>query len=250
MSRVQPQPGTKLAQKMAAQPWNQKSRAPFWAGFSPLKTAASLGLVLLLVFGISLFSPSLDTLAQRFSQFFLPSPPSQPLAEMAPLQTIQPLERFNLSIPAAETRAGFKIKIPDQIPEEFQLVGAAFDEKREVIILHYSTASDRLVLRISQQHLDPDYQGIGPEAVIEMVEIGPYSGEYVAGGWMIPEVELGADATPSPTGSQMVWDANAKLQTLRWTDGKFLYEIILAGGAERPGYLDKDGLVALANQMR
>ena len=67
---------------------------------------------------------------------------------------------------------------------------------------------------------------------------------------MIPEVESGADATPDSTSPKIVWDANVELQTLRWSDGEFLYEIILAGGPEKTGYLDKDSLIALANQLR
>jgi len=250
LSQVHPHPSTGFNQRMAAQPWNREKRTPFWAGFTPLKMAASLGVILVLVLGVSLFSPSLDTMAQRFTQYFYPSPSSLPIAETAPLLTIQPIERFGLSIPAAEERAGFAMKIPYPTPEEFELEGAAYDELREAIILHYTNASDSLVLRISQQLLDSDYQGIGPEAEVEKVEIGSFSGEYVAGGWMIPEVESGADATPSPIESRTVWDASVKLQTLRWSDGEFLYEIILAGGATRPGYLDKEGLIALADRIR
>lgn len=249
LSQVQPQPGIEFSYRMAAQPWNHEERTPLWVGFTPMRAAASLGLVLLLFFGISFLSPSLNTLAQRFTQYFSPSPSSQAVPEIAPLETSHPLERFSLTVSAAETIAGFEIKIPSAIPQEFRLVGATYDDLREAIILHYATESDRLVLRISQQHFDLDYQGISPEAEIEMVEIGTYSGEFVAGGWMIPEVESGADATPSPATSQTVWDANVNLQTLRWSDGAFLYEIILAGGSQQPGYIDKDGLIALANRM-
>jgi hypothetical protein len=244
LSRVQPRPGERFNQRMADQPWNRKGRASFLASFTLRRAALSLGMVLLLIFGISFFSPSLNTLAQRLTQFFLPSPSGQAVSEISPLETSHPLERFNLTMSEAESLAGFEIKTPASDPKEFQLLGATYDELREAIILHYATPSDGLVLRISQQHLDPDYQSIGPEAVIELVEIGAYSGEFVAGGWMIPEVESGADA---PT--QAVWDAKVKLQTLRWSDGEFLFEIILAGRAGQPGYLDRDGLIALAKSL-
>ena len=235
---------------MAAEPWNRKDRAPFWGGLTPARAAASFGLILLLFFGISFLSPSLNTLAQRFSQYFLPSTSSQSIDEASLLETSQPLDRFNLTISEAETLAGFKMKTPAQIPEELQLLGATFDDLREAIILHYATETNKIVLRISQQHLDLDYQGIGSEAAVDIVEIGTNSGEFVVGGWMIPEVESGIDTTSGGVGSQVVWDANAKLQTLRWTDGEFLYEIILAGSSGKPGYLDKDGLIAMANRMR
>ncbi len=249
LSRIQPQPGAGFKQKMAAKPWNQEGRAPFWFGRFPQRAAATFGLILLLVFGISFISPALNTVAERFTHFFSLSPGSLAIVENALLETSHPTARFNLTIPEAEALADFKIKLPATTPQEFLLVGATYDDLREVIILHYTTDSKGLVLRLSQQRIDPDYQAIGPEAVIEKVEIGPYPGEFVAGGWMIPEVESGTDATRSPASSQTVWDAIVKLQTLRWSDGEFLYEIILAGSSEQPGYLDKNGLISLAKHL-
>jgi hypothetical protein len=249
LSQIQPSPSPKFSQKMANRPWKRARSIPSWSDFTPLRAAATLGLVLLLVFGISLLSPSLNTLAQRFTQFFLPSPDSQTGEATAPLETRHPTERFSLTIGEAETLAGFKMDMPSTAPQGFDLIGATYDELREAIILHYTTKSGGLVLRISQQQLDSDYQAIDPEAVVEMVSIGPYTGEFVSGGWMIPEVELGADATQSPDALQAVWDANVKLQTLRWSDGEYLYEIILAGDSKQPGYLDRDDLISLANRM-
>jgi hypothetical protein len=105
------------------------------------------------------------------------------------------------------------------------------------------------VLRISQQQADSDYQVIGPEAIVEVVSIGSFKGEYVSGGWKIPEVESLPDGSGNSTPPQPVWDANTKLQTLRWSDGEYLYEIILAGAMGQSGYINKDGLITLANQM-
>ena len=210
----------------------------------------TLGLVLLFVIGFSLLSPSLDTLARRFTQFFSPYPSSQAGEGIAVLETSHPHKSFNLSIAEAESLAGFKIRRIPVIPREFHLIGAVYDQLREAIILHFTTETDGLVLRISQQRVDSDYQGIGPDAVVEMVAVGPYAGEFVAGGWMIPEVKSGVEATESPTTSLAIWDANVNLQTLRWSDGEFLYEIILAGDLKQPGYLNKQGLIALASQMQ
>ncbi len=249
LSRIQPRPEPRFNQQMANQPWNRERRFSFLAGFSSIKTATTLGLLLLLILGVNLFFPSLNTLAQRFSLFFSPSPSSQATGAIAPLETSHPLERFNLSISEAETLAGFQMKTCSIVSQEFHLIGATYDELREAVILHYTIDSGGLVLRISQQKVDSDYQGIGPEALIEIVTIGPYSGEFVSGGWKILEVESGTDATQNPNAAQAVWETNVNLQTLRWSDGEFLYEIILAGGRDQPEYLDKDGLIALAKSM-
>jgi len=249
LSKIQPQPEPGFRQKMAGQPWNHQGRMVLWTGFTPRRTMATIGLVLLVVVGVSLLSPSVNTLAQRFTQFFSPSSRSQVIPEISPLEPNPILERFNLTITEAEILAGFEMKTPRDISQEFNLRGAAYDQLREAIILHYTTESGGLVLRISQQKIDSDYQGIGPEAEVEIISVGPYTGEFVAGGWKITEVESEADATQSPDTPQTVWNAKVNLQTLRWTDGEFLFEIILAGGLNQTGYLDKDDLIALANRM-
>ena len=66
---------------------------------------------------------------------------------------------------------------------------------------------------------------------------------------MILEVESGTDAAQNTNAPQTVWQINVNLQTLRWSDVTFLYEIILARGSDQPGYLDKDDLIALAKSM-
>ena len=249
LEQIQPLPTPGLNQKMANQPWNRTRDITSQFDFTLMRAAVAFGLLLLFILGISLLSPSLNTLAQHFAQFFFAAPSSQVDLAMAPLETSHPTERFNLTIPEAEASAGFKMKIPSTVPQGFELIGATYDEFREAIILHYTTDPRGLVLRISQQQVDSDFQGVGPEAIVEVVAIGPYPGEFVSGGWMIPEVESRIGATKSSNELQAVWDANVNLQTLRWSDSEFLYEIILAGNRKQPSYLDKEDLISLANRM-
>jgi hypothetical protein len=100
------------------------------------------------------------------------------------------------------------------------------------------------------QKVDAEYQQIGPDAVVEFVSIGALTGEYVSGGWKIPEVESEIINTIYPPTTQTVWDTNVNLQTLRWSDGEFLYEIILASGNDLTRYLDKDDLVSIAESIQ
>ena len=79
------------------------------------------------------------------------------------------------------------------------------------------------------------------------MRIGPFEGEYVVGGWAIPEVKsgLGSEtATPAPV--EAIWEPDTPLQTLRWSDGEFIYEIIFSGRAEDPNTFDKNDLIAMA----
>lgn len=250
LRQIKPMPSNGFRKKMEEKPWNHRKRFLQWNSTTSLRAITTIGVVLILIIGLSLLTPSLNTLAQRLSQYFSPSPGNQVVTVIPPLKTTHPLDRFNLSIDEAESKAGFKIKEFTRIPPEFILVGAAYDELREAIIFHYSTESEGLVLRISQQRLDSDYQSIGPEAEVEIVQVGPHIGEYVAGGWTIPEVESHADESQSTNMQQTVWQANVNLQILRWSDGKFLYEIILAGDKGQAGYLEKENLIILAEHSQ
>jgi len=251
LSQIQPCPGPGFHRKMAEQPWNRTGHPSLWAGITPIRWAAALGMIILLIFGTSILFPSVGTLAQRLSQFFAPSSATHIRVEIDPLQTSHPQDRFNLSIPEAEARAGFDLKLPANLPLSFEFTGAFYDEIRQAVMLNYTTSDGKLVMRITQQYLGPDYQSIGPAAVIESVKIGEFAGEYVAGGWMIPvlEVKSGAEVNANTPAPELVWDAAVNLQTLRWSDGEFLSEIIFAGDAEQPAYLDKEALIALASQM-
>ena len=250
LRKVQPLPNPDFHQRMVKRPWIPNPRIPFWSRRNIIKIAISLVTIFLFGIGLTVISPSLNTLAQRFTLFFLPSSSNIGFKAITVIETSQPKERFDLNINQAENLIGFKIKIPSKIPEDFRLEGVAYDELREAVILNYLTQSRDLVMRVSMQRADRDYQQIGPEAVIEFVSIGALTGEYVSGGWTIPEVESEIINTIIPSKNQIFWDINVNLQTLRWSDGEFLYEIILAGGNDQNGYLDKNILVSIAESMQ
>lgn len=248
-SQIKPTPNPGFHKKMVHQPWNKLKQKPFWFEFSRTQTIATISIVSLLIIGIAFVSPNLNTLARQLTQFFSPTMSNQVGEAIKSLETRQIEERFTLSIIDAEKLAGFKLKRITAPLNKFSFVGATYDELRGAIILQYTANSGGLVLRFSQQLLDPDYQGIDPKAVVEKVTIGKYNGEYVAGGWSISEVESDDDPKFNENTSNAYWDPNVKLQTLRWTDGIYLFEIILAGGRDQIDYLDKQGLVELAKHL-
>jgi hypothetical protein len=209
-------------------------------------------MIFLLILGFGIFSPSFDSFAQRLSQFFFPSDSEILTTEIDPREISHPLERFNLSVAEAEDFAGFPLKMAASLPSNFEFTGAAYDEIRQAAILNYTTSDGQLVLRISQQRLGSNFQSIGPTAQIESIEIGSFAGEYVVGGWMIPvpEVKSGVEDNAIPITPQAIWDAAVNLQTLRWSDGTILYEIMLAGDPVHPAHLKKDDLIALATRLQ
>ena len=250
LRKVKPLPNPEFHQRMVKQSWIRAPRNPILSRRNSLKAVISLGIIIAIGIGITLISPSLNTMAQRFTLFFLPSQSNNEFGVISALETSHPQERFDLNINQAEEFIDFKLKSPRDIPDEFQLEGVAYDELREAVILNYMTESRDLVMRVSMQKVDADYQQVDPEAAIEFVSIGPFKGEYVSGGWAIPEVESEIVNTNIPSKTQAIWDINVKLQTLRWSDGEFLYEIILAGGNDQNGYLDRDDLVSIAESMQ
>jgi len=252
LSRVQPQPGPRYHHQMNEHPWNQDKPTQLWNRVNLSRVAMVFGMILLLFLGISFFSPSFDSFAQRFSQFFSPSDSEILTTQIDPREISHPLERFNLSLFEAEAFVGFPLKTPASLPSDFEFTGAFYDEIRRAAIMNYTTSEGQLVLRISQQRLGSNYQSIGPAAQIVSVEIGSFVGEYVVGGWMIPvpEVKSGAEENAFPTTPQVIWDPTVNLQTLRWSDGTILYEIMLAGDPEHPAHLEKDELIALATRLQ
>ena len=245
LQAIQPQPSPRFHQLMDSQPWNKNERKLRWRWAVPLRFATTVGLIAIILLGVSLFSPAANTFAQRFTQFFFPVNEEKISTAINIREIDYPLGRFNLSLAEAEAVANFTIVTPLTSPMGFMLTGVAYDAQRQVTIQNFTTADGMLVLRLSQQPLRPDFQSIGPAAQIENVRIGPYEGEYVIGGWMIPisEVKSGIDA-------EAVWDPTANFQTLRWSDGEFLYELFLAGDMTHPAYINKEKLIAFAIQMQ
>ena len=250
LGSVRPTPGAEFYQKAAHQPWAAGEHPPRKAGFFPRRVAAIAGLALLLVVVISLTSPSLEVLAQRWLQFFLPKTSDQTTVQIPISEISDPAGRFTLTIAEAEALAGFTARVPAELPSDFRFSGAAYEAERGAIVLNYMTQSGG-VLRIIQSRAVEEYQQIGASAEVEMVSVGGLSGEYLRGAWVIPEVKSALD-TPAKTTLplQATWNPAANSQMLRWQSGEMLFEIIVAGGVEnQPGYLDKEDLIALAEQM-
>lgn len=250
LESVRPTPGPGFHLKMARQPWAAGEHPPRKTGFTPGRVTAISGLALLLVVVLSLTSPSLEVLAQRWLQFFLPKTSDQTTVQIPISEISDPTGRFTLSVAEAEALADFTAQVPAELPIGFSFSGAAYDAERGAIVLNYMNQSGG-VLRIIQSRADEEYQQIGASAEVEMVSVGGLSGEYLRGAWVIPEVESAFEAPAHDTlPLQATWNPAANSQMLRWQSGELLLEIIFAGGNEsEPGYLAKEDLIALAERM-
>ena len=245
LKRIQPNPGNGFHHRMADQPWNRKGYRSFWGRLHSVGIPALTILVVLLVLGISLFSPSVQAIAQRFAQFFIPAPSDQ-LTVAIPASEIQvPDTQLNLTIQEAEALAGFQAKIPNSLPLGYTFAGAGYIPERQALVLNYTTPNR--VLRITQRPESVEYQSVGVSATVESVSIGALTGEYVSGAWTVLKAD---EDTPSST-IQANWDPDAQFQLLRWQENDMLFEIISGGGrSDDAGYLTKTDLIALAENLQ
>lgn len=252
IDRIQPEPSPRFHQRMQDQPWFQSK--PHSTGLSSShRLILSAALISIFVFFFSLLTPSLEVVAQRLIQFFHPFT-SDRITVQVPLEEISdPQHRFTLSIPEAETRAGFEFIEPMNLPGGYTLQGAVFHSERNAIEVNYLSDIDGYFLLISQRPSGEDYQKIGAEAVVEEVQIGNIRAEYVTGAWTIPEVEsaITEESNISTPTLEVSWNPDAGVQVLRWQKGVILFEIIFAGNnPESPGFLTKPDLIEIAESMQ
>jgi len=252
LSTIQPKPSQKFHQRMADQPWVQSANHSTGFRVNAPRLAAIAGLVFLLVLFLSLATPALEVVAQRLMQFFLPTISDQTLLQITLEETSSPAEYFSLTISEAENLAGFNASVPAHLPEGYSLTGAIYNSERNAIVLNYNSDTPGQILRILQRPLSEEYQQIGASAVVEIVQIGSATGEYVTGAWTIPEVESVLEETEieQTISMQATWDPEAEIQILRWDEDEMQFEIIFGGGnPSNRGYLTKADLLELAENM-
>lgn len=213
-----------------------------------LRTSAiSLGVLAALVC-LMLFTPQGKVLAQEIAGFFHHAPSDtlpQQTWQMTPLPTDEtptpdPASILDATASVSEVtaQAGFTVYQPASVPEGFTFSGASFDPASSITRLFYQTPdSNALVLKQEPagQNEPCDLCGeVGASAAIEEVTINGAAGEYVIGVWKL-------------TDNGPVWDSDPYLQTLRWQQGDFAFELLYMG---MPDFMDKDLMVSIASSLQ
>jgi hypothetical protein len=245
MQQFQPHPRPKAYQRMAQAPWLITATKPSvrlnllhpkWLVAAVLIAAMAGALVWL--------TPPLRALAQAVIDGLFNRASSSSIT-ISPLENTTGTESVWLSLPEAEARAGFSLRLPDALPTGYSFAGAGYTESRHAASLIYERPGAELV--ITQQPaafaefglLTDGGIGIGLNARVERVQIGQSEGEYVVGTW----TRTGDD--------QAVWRADAPYQRLRWQKGIMIYEILAMGGSLDTGSgLDRNSLIALALSLQ
>lgn len=143
------------------------------------------------------------------------------------------------SIAQIQAMVEFPVKGIADLPEGMQFIGATGGT--EGIYLSYRGKDPAVNLLLLQGPSQPDDQPmpVGASAVVESVQIGAVSGEYVKGAFF----HEGGDPVSQ-------WQTNANTQSLRWEAEGIRYTLWMSGSPDSPqGALDQASLVHLANSL-
>ena len=210
---------------------------------------AVLGLAVLLAGVVFILSPQGQAWAQEAFQFFtktesdrvpfesyqatiaVKSPSSTPedilATKVDPTPTpSDPLDGL-MTLEEVQDEAGF---VPYQalwLPEDFEFVGAAYDEETQVVSLRYDrlgTIANSFSLRQEPFHYLTDCDictSVGPSANIRKVSINGVYGEYVEGVWQVEKEDgywsVEAEWIDTPYRKQMIWQLDGIAFKLDYT---------------------------------
>ncbi len=273
LSGIRPQPGSGFYQRMSAAPWTlppavaspQTVPRQSWirvlasggrAALGRLGQPLTSGIALLLLAAAILFVTPLRTTAENLFNFFLRAD-SDRITVASSVAFPDSLD-FSLSLAEAQELAGFPVKTAVQLPADFEFHAAAYDARRQAVILEYLSSLPGTLLRISQMNAGRDslnFGSVGASADVRQVMLHPDSGppvmgEYVAGAWIAPPLLPALEtAQPYITGTmQASWDPQASVHMIRWLSEGILYEVIHGDmNMEAP---NAEALILLAESMK
>ena len=256
LSNMQPSPSPRFYRRMARAAWTP-------ATFVRQRTLAAAGLALALALALLIFTPQGRAWAQQALHFFTRSPgdtmpaptmPTMRWVNQTPGSPAPTLTAVEPSLPAFYADCGdirhpgctfaqirekvkFTIKQLGMVPKGLFFTGATGGT--DGIELSYDSVdhSGFIYIREAPWTNSPKQTTwqVGASAVIETVQIGALSGEYVRGTFMMKAGD-----------SVAVWDGDADEQTMHWVDGGVFY-VMQTGGSVFP--LDRQALVALAESL-
>ncbi len=257
LRRFKPRPSQNFYEKMKHAPWQNPMairRFPFNMSLLPKRVLAiALAILLLLILvGATLLIPPVRGIARQIIFSFINAPASQvevqvTLTSPSSLFDYSNPSNFPLSLPEAQSQAGFQVLQISPPPAGLELIGARFDPYYSAVILLYH--ADQYTLFLTQRPLGSgqDVFSIGSEAQVETVKIGTVQGEFVRGGWKaISTQAVASSQAPGQVNITAVWDATLPQSTLRWQAGNMAYELRTLG-ENGPAQSD---LILWANELK
>ena len=254
LESVPPTPGIRIDTRLAAAPWTRRA-------VIRRRNSAFASLAVLVLAALVAITPQGRALAYDFLHFFtragsdtLPyTPPRVAWVDVTPgvaAPTMTPLPSMapfaadcgdfpspKCSIEQIRQKVDFAISELGTIPSGFYFIGATGGPDRIFINYDAEDHSGGLVLFESPWTGSPEQTAwpVGASAVVESVQIGNVTGEYVKGSFMSNNGQ-----------GPLNWDPNL-VQTLRWMDKGVLFEMQYYFGSIAK--LGRDDLVSLAASL-
>jgi hypothetical protein len=258
LSHFKPQPTLRFYNKMSTAPWH-RSITPDTSTYLPNRKHTRRliwGLIALLfmigVLGITLI-PSVRVIARQIIYSFISAPSNQievqvTLTSPGDLYNFSDPANFQLSIKYVQQQAGFEIKEISSLPGSLSFIGARFDPNYKTATLLYQGNDYKVFLTQRPLGNSLDVFSIGESALIKLVNIGDFQGEYVDGGWKVISTQP-ASENQTPTSSvniNAIWDNELPQSTLRWQLNGIVYELRSVGDGRPP----QSELIIMANELK
>ena len=229
----------------------------------PRRTAALVGAIVLLALVAVLVTPGGRAWAQGLLHFFtragsdtLPAPTTEPmrwvgLTPGAPASTITPagplLPAFaaecgdtsapHCSITQIRSLVGFTVKELGTIPAGLYFTGATGGPDN--VWLVYKSPDNSWGIGLDEEPWtgSPEQTSweVGASAVVEPVQVGDMTGEYVRGSFSMKAGD-----------ANLAWDPDFPAQNLRWVDEGVLYTMQYV---DPTGRLDRAGVITMAESL-
>jgi len=208
--------------------------------------AALVTLTILALLTGTLLTPQGRAIAQNIMQYFtrsegytFPLHPSQIATDEADstAPTAEPPAAL-ISIDEAEKQAGFNAAELLAVPPGFNYLGAR--NYGDAISIEYEAqgGGGNLILVQSATGFIQSEWDKSPGDSIHKVRIGELEGEYVQGAFVV---------FPGATSAE--WNPEAPIQRLRWVRDGIWLEMTKFGNVEAIAYLDKAGMISLAESL-
>lgn len=203
-------------------------------------------MILVALLSIYLLTPQGKIFAQSVIQFFTQAdnPPLNPQdvpqaanGTGSSLPTALPPAPL-VSVSEAEVQIGFSVAELPYSPEGLSFLGARVYNSQVNLEYETATKGGHLIIQQSRGEFNQsDWDFVPPEAVTP-VTINGYSGELVAGTFVL-----------YPGAQQGSWNPDADMLRLRWEKEGILYQITKYGDDESIRYLDQTALIKIAEDL-
>lgn len=206
-------------------------------------TLTALAIAALMMF--ALITPQGRAFAQSILQFFtraesntIPLQPEQivPSASVEAATAMPPSS--TLPLPEAEQAAGFDAAELPIIPRGFNYLGARL--YGNAISIEYEAqggGGNLMIMQSREGFTQSDWDQVPDDAVVA-VRIGGLDAEYAQGTFVV----YGNDTVAT-------WNPDAPILRLRWVKDGIWFQMTKFGDVEPIEYLDRDGMVALAETL-